>query len=233
MTDLVLLAVTRMLSGVCLGGIPPGGGRWVRPVKPFGCPQLGDIRLAGGALMRPFDIVSLHLLKPQPDPPHVEDVLCDFIRPRPEWRGRLSESEREAFLQASLDPRPSDVWCRVPAQRVDDRSLALFEPHALTAAFAFDSYSEKFDCRIAWPGYDRPQGVPVTDLKWRALGWEWVTRGPQHQQHDLASLQRRLRIERLFLAIGLSRNFQGQLWPIVVGVHTLPDYEATIDERRL
>src|SRR5436853_641044 len=73
MTDLVLLAVTRMLSGVCIGGIPPGGGPWVRPVKAFGCPQLGDIRFAGGALMRPFDIVALHLLKPQPDPPHVED----------------------------------------------------------------------------------------------------------------------------------------------------------------
>src|SRR5205085_7446382 len=77
MTDLVLLAVTRMLSGVCIGGAPPGGGPWVRPVKSFGCPQLGDIRYADGTLMGPFDIVSLNLLKSQPDPPHVEDVLCD------------------------------------------------------------------------------------------------------------------------------------------------------------
>ena len=227
MTDLVLLAVTRMLSGVCIGGIPPGGGRWVRPVKPFGCPQLDDIRFASGALMRPFDIVSLNLLKPQPDSPHVEDVLCDFIRPRPEWRGRLTESESETFLEGCVDPRPADIWCG------GDRSLTLFEPHALTAAFAFDSYSEKFECRIAWPGYDGPQGVPVTDLKWRALGWEWVTRGPQNQQYDLPVLRRCLGVERVFLAIGLSRIFQGQVWPIVIGVHTLPDYEAGVDERRL
>jgi hypothetical protein len=109
----------------------------------------------------------------------------------------------------------------------------LFEPLALTAAFAWDSYSDKFDCRIAWPGYDRPQGVPVTDLKWRALGWEWVTQGPHHQQYDLAGLWARLGIERLYLAVGLSRNYQGQYWPIIVGVHTVPDYEATVDERRL
>jgi len=53
--------------------------------------------------MRPFDIVSLHLLKPQPEPPHVEDVQCDFIRPRPEWRGRLSEmSVRHSWIKASI-----------------------------------------------------------------------------------------------------------------------------------
>jgi hypothetical protein len=233
MTDLVLLAVTRMLSGVCIGGAPPGGGPWVRPVKPFGCLQLGDIRFADGALMRAFDIVSLQLLKPQPEPPHVEDVLCDFVRPRPEWRGRLDEPEREAFLQSSVDPRPAEIWCRVPAQRVDGRSLTLFEPETLTAAFAYDSYSEKFECRLAWSGYDRSQGMPVTDLKWRALGREWVTRGPEHQQYDLPALRRRLGVERVFLAVGLSRNYQGQFWPIVVGVHTLPDYAATVDERRL
>jgi hypothetical protein len=227
MTDLVLLAVTRMLSGVCIGGVAPDGGPWVRPVKAFGCPQLGDIRYADGTLMQPFDVVALQLLERRPAPPHVEDVLCDFVHPRPERRGRLVGPEREAFLQRCVDPCPSEVWCG------GSRSLALFEPPALTAAFAWDSYSDKFDCRIAWPGYDRPQGVPVTDLKWRALGWEWVTQGPHHQQYDLAGLRARLGIERLYLAVGLSRNYQGQYWPIIVGVHTVPDYEATVDERRL
>lgn len=227
MTELVLLAVTRMLSGVCIGGVAPEGGPWVRPVKAFGCPLLGDIRFADGSLMRPFDVVALNLLERRPAPPHVEDILCDFAHPRPERRGRLSEPERETLLERCLDPRPAEVWCG------ESRSLTLFEPAALTAAFAYDSYSMKFDCRIAWPGYDRPQGVAVTDLKWRALGREWVGRGPVNQQYDLTALRRHLEIERLFLAVGLSRSYQGQYWPIVVGVHTLPDYEATLDERQL
>jgi hypothetical protein len=216
-----------MLSGVCIGGVAPGGGPWVRPVKAFGCPQPGDIRYADGTLMRPFDIVGLNLREPHPMPPHREDVLCDFTHPRPELRGRLSEAEREALLERCLDPRPADVWCG------GDRSLALFEPPTLTAAFSYDDYSEKFEARIAWPGYDRPGGVPVTDLKWRALGREWTSRGPHNVQYHREGLGRRLGVERLFLAIGLSRNYQGQFWPIVVGVHTLPDYEATVDERRL
>jgi hypothetical protein len=227
MTELVLLAVTRMLSGICIGGVALEGGPWVRPVKPFGCPQLGDIRFPDGRLMRPFDVVALNLLERRPAPPHVEDMLCDFAHPRPEWRGHLGEPERQALLERCLDPRPAEVWCG------GNRSLTLFEPPALTAAFSYDAYSMKFDCRIAWPGYDRPQGVSVTDLKWRALGREWVERGPANQQYDLTALRRHLEVERLFLAVGLSRSYQGQFWPIVVGVHTLPDYEATIDERQL
>jgi hypothetical protein len=227
MTDLVLLAVTRMLSGVCIGGVPPGGGPWVRPVKSFGCLQLGDIRYADGTLMQPFDIVSLNLLSPHPDPPHIEDVLCDFVRPRPERQGRLDGAQRALLLEQCLDPRPAETWCQ------GSRSLTLFEPDALTAAFSYDSYSEKFEGRIAWPGYDRPGGAPVTDLKWRALGREWTARGAHHQQYDLPALRRRLGFERLFLAVGLSRTYQSQFWPIIVGVHLLPDYEATVDERRL
>src|SRR5262249_3220029 len=153
-----------------------GGGSWVRPVKAFGCLQTGDIRYRDSKLMRPFDVVALNLLKPRPDPPHVEDMLCDFVHPRPELRGHLTEQEREAFLVRCLDPNPGEVWGG------GGRSLTLFEPSALAAAFAFDSYSEKFDARIAWPGCDRPQGAAVTDLKWRALGREWVRRGPGNQQ---------------------------------------------------
>src|SRR5262249_27247939 len=100
-------------------------------------------------------------------------------------------------------------------------------------AFAFDCYSEKFECRIAWPGYDRPQGVPVTDLKWRAVGWEWVRQGPHNQQYDRGGLPARLGFVRLALGVRLSPNSQGQYGPIVVGVHTVPDYEAIVDERRL
>jgi len=54
-----------------------------------------------------------------------------------------------------------------------------------------------------------------------------------HELSEARELAARLGVERVFLAVGLSRNYQGQFWPIVVGVHTLPDYAATLDERRL
>ena len=33
----------------------------------------------------------------------------------------------------------------------------------------------------------------------------------------------------LYLVIGLSRNWQGEYWPLVVGVHVVPDYEAEME----
>ena len=37
----------------------------------------------------------------------------------------------------------------------------------------------------------------------------------------------------VYLAVGLSRSYQGQYWPIVAGVHLLPDYDVTVDARQL
>jgi hypothetical protein len=39
----------------------------------------------------------------------------------------------------------------------------------------------------------------------------------------------RFGIEEIYLAIGLTRSYRGEFWPMIVGVHTWPDYEAKID----
>src|SRR5688572_325962 len=101
MGEILLLAVTKMRSGLCIGGVTPGDSRWVRPVKAFGNILPGDLRLPGGALMRPFDIVELALGAPHPDPPHKEDILCDFVRPRPRLGRHVTGDEREALLAAA------------------------------------------------------------------------------------------------------------------------------------
>ena len=58
MSQIALLAVTKMLSGICIGGVPVQGGLWVRPVKNFGNILPGDARYADGSWMAPFDIVE-------------------------------------------------------------------------------------------------------------------------------------------------------------------------------
>jgi hypothetical protein len=230
-SEILLLAVTKMLSGLCIGGVAPGGSRWVRPVKEFGSILVGDLRLPDGALMQPFDVVSLPLGKPRPQPPHVEDVLCDFVRPRPQRVRRVPVEEREAALRAALDPHPEQVWER------HERSLTLFQPADLTAIFVHDDYSGKFEARLAWPGGGLERGHPVTDLRWRALGRALLPQGGERRL-TWADLRAGAHTHgpgasAVYLALGLSRNYQGQFWPIVVGVHLLPDFDVTLDERHL
>jgi Dual OB-containing domain len=230
-TDLVLLAVTRMQSGVCIGGTPPLSRdhppHWVRPVKPFGTLMPDDIRLPHGGLMQPWDIVALQLGRARSQPPHVEDVETDFVRARPALRGRLPEPERRAILERLTEPEPERLW------REQQRSLTVFSPPALAATFSWDPYSEHYDARLWWPGCGRSDGLPVTDLKWRALGRQLTAAGPAERHLDTAELRGQLGCEEIFVAAGLSRAFHGDYWPLVVAVHTFPDYDATVDEKHL
>jgi hypothetical protein len=69
----------------------------------------------------------------------------------------------------------------------------------------------------------------VTDLKWRALGRRWLGgRGGFLDIEDLG-LRERLQAEAIYLALGLSRSWQGEYWLLAVGVHVVPDYQAEID----
>jgi hypothetical protein len=36
-------------------------------------------------------------------------------------------------------------------------------------------------------------------------------------------------VEDFYLALGLSRSFKDEYWLLVLGVHTVPDYEVEID----
>ena len=68
----------------------------------------------------------------------------------------------------------------------------------------------------------------MTDLKWRALGRAWLGEGRSTCAGDTALVER-LHADAIYLTLGLSRNYQGQYWPLVVGVHVVPDYDAVID----
>jgi hypothetical protein len=48
-------------------------------------------------------------------------------------------------------------------------------------------------------------------------------------EFDAGDLGARFGIQEVFLAVGLTRSYQGSFWPIVVGVHTCPPFEATVD----
>ena len=221
--DIVILAITKMLSGFCIGGISLSTGDWVRPVKEHGTILLGDIRYHDGAVIRPFDVVRLGLSEHRPQPPHVEDWVCDFVRDRPELVGRLEGDKRWSFL---------DRYAKQGAEKeilTGGFSLVLCAPVPTAASFTIDEYSGKYDARIYVPGVEEHRGIPVTDLKWRALGRSMFSRGENSIKLSAAPLKETINTSAIYLALGLSRYYEGRCWPLVVGVHTRPDYEAEVD----
>ncbi|HOP79296.1 MAG TPA: hypothetical protein PLZ21_01895 [Armatimonadota bacterium] len=220
--DVVLLAVTKMLSGFCIGGISLSTGKWVRPVKEHGTILLGDIRYQDGTVMRPFDVVRFELTSHRPKPPHIEDWVCDFIKARPELVDRLEDEKRWRFLKRFA------VSGGERAILSGNLSLILCSLTPTAASFSLDSYSGKYDARVYVRGIESKRGIPVTDLKWRALGRMLLTT-ENPLKLSAAKLRAVVGIRQIYLALGLSRLHEGRHWPLVVGVHTFPDYESEID----
>jgi hypothetical protein len=50
-----------------------------------------------------------------------------------------------------------------------------------------------------------------------------------HLDFDGDSLCEKLETDEIYLTVGLSRTYQGHIWPLVLAVHTVPDYAAYID----
>jgi hypothetical protein len=224
-----------MHGGVCIAGMsaepdPVTGLRWVRPCREYGHVLLGDITPPDSRVIQPFDVVEFHLLRPHPIAPHTEDWLADFVHDRPRIARRLGGERRAGFLRKYLDTAPRQV---LDGQQ---RSLCLVKPSWIKGCFRLDRYSGDFDARLAFGlgsrsycGSYTKGGLSVTDLKWRALGRAWLPDDGGWTEFEAGDLEARFGIEEIYLAVGLTRSFQGRLWPIVIGVHTWPDYEATVD----
>lgn len=235
--EVLVLAMTKMRSGICTAGFsrerdPVTGLRWVRPVREFDTVQSGDMTDIDGRPLQCCDVVELNLIEPRPDPPHVEDWLTDFVHHRPRLLRRLEGERRAKFFPKHLDRAPEDVLAH------HTRSLCLVQPEQVWAYFSLDTYSGKYQARMRFvllgdanhPRATSRRGVSVTDLRWRALGRTWLgERSYLALDHD--ALLRRLDAEAIYLAVGLSRTYQGEYWPLVVGVHVVPDYVVPSSRR--
>lgn len=218
-----------MRVGVCVAGLRGAGDplHWVRPIKQRGPLLLGDIRYAGGALMRVGDVIDWRMGAQRPDPPHVEDVLVNPIRDRAVLLRHLNAPQRAEFCAAHLDHAPADVL------RDEKRSLCLIQPDHVRATWHRDSYSGHYDPRIAFQWRDfatDERGYPVTDLAWRALGRIWLQNREQLALDDAAL---RERIGAIYLVVGRGRQFEGRHWPLIVGVHAAGLPEINVDEHSL
>jgi hypothetical protein len=235
-TEVLILAMTKMLSGVCTAGFvnqpdPVTGLRWVRPVRDFGTLVPSDMTDANGQMMLCGDVVKLDLISPRPDPPHTEDWLTDFVHHRPQRVRRLGGKKRERLFKKYLDTCPQDILVH------HTRSLCLVQPERVQAQFSLDTYSGKYEARMRFvlpqcPKHTQAKsqrGIPVTDIKWRALGRTWLPSKGGQISLDTDTLLERLHANKIFLALGLSRSWQDKYWLLVVGVHTIPDYEVAIN----
>jgi hypothetical protein len=240
--DILILAITRMHTGICLaginlkthrwrhfiphflaGGIAPETYHWVRPVKSYGTLQPNDLMDANGRRISNFDIVRMNLLSWHPDKPHVEDWVADFNHEKPVILSNVPESERAELLDSLLDNSPSEILQSSPC-----RSLCLIKPDKINKAI-FDPGVRygKYEARVIFNfagqdylGTPKSPGLPCTDLKFRALGRDLLGKSTNIINLSGQQLKELLHFEKVYLAMGLGREYKGKNWPMVLGFHT-------------
>lgn len=248
---ILILAITRMHSGICLAGvnlkthhwesfiprflakgIAPETYHWVRPVKSYGSLQPNDLIDASGKRISNFDIVRMNLVSWQPSKPHIEDWVVDFDREKPVILKNVPDSQRAKLLDSLLDISPNEVLQSPPY-----RSLCLIKPEEikeviLDPGIRYGKYEARVVFNFAGEDYlgtPRSPGLPCTDLKFRALGRNLLGKSTHVINLSSKQLKELLHFEKVYFTIGLGRQYKGKNWPMVLGFHTIPDYIACVD----
>lgn len=236
--DITVLAVTRMHGGVCTAGIAADG-RWVRPVRPTAerpwqqnaitdfCLLPLDFFHGGKSHLLNLAVTRFWLAGPAPKLPHVEDWTVDLKR-KPQLLRKLTRDEQAAFLAAHTD---SSLAVLESDAR---RSLGLFRAERFAFSFGLNKSGEDVTVRASFTIAGRTvNDVGCTDLRMRALGRKLIEKsnGASCALTD-ADFTRHGK-QATYLAVGLSRLYQGKHWLLLVGVHALPEIEVEVDYARL
>ena len=233
-----MLAVTRMHGGVCTAGIDEAG-NWVRPVRPTQT-RTWDYDFVTDHCLLPIDffhggqshlvnlgVTRFYLDGPTPKPPHSEDWTIDLSQ-QPQLIRKLSAAEQVAFLAAHLDAGPP---LTVPSA---NRSLGLVLPDSFSFSFMPNATGEDVAVRASFNACEcRVSDAGCTDLRMRALGRKLLEKS-RGERTELTDDDFRSRGKEItYVALGLSRLHKGRHWPIVVGVHSIPELEVEVDYTRL
>jgi hypothetical protein len=237
--DITTLAITKMRGGVCTAGIDAEG-RWVRPVRPAR-EQAARPASASDYCLLPIDffhggqthlvnlsVTRVYLTEHAPDPPHIEDWIID-TRKKPELLRKLSPAEQQQFLESHSEPGIA----RLKSEQ--DASLCLVRPEHFSFLLRAGKTGDDASVRASFiAGRDQLHDISCTDLRMRALGRSLLFGKSLETEVRLNEEDFRRRGKTTtYLAVGLSRLYQGKHWPLVVGVHSIPELDVEIDYARL
>lgn len=225
---IVVLTVAKMANGMMVAGLNQRGA-WLRPIRDFGHLSLRDVSYPNGKLLRCFDVAQIPIIKCRPDAPHVEDAIADFNHYQPRLAAQISSGEQGAWLAAHAED--ATTAARAIYQQ-HERSLALVRVAEISTTMKLDRYSGKLEMKLWAEELGLPRPIPCTDVMWRALGRKLLAGGglKNMEWHEIRDL---LGCREVYLTLGLARQFEGEYWPLIVGVHTVPMYDVDVDIRNL
>ena len=232
MTEITILAVTRLGDGVCIAGIS-NDGRWIRPTRSNQDDSWRQLEFSdcndvnGRWVVKKGNIVRIDLARAIPRGDHSEDWMVGHRKP--ELLKELSESEFRKFCEAH-----SENSLELLEGKVADRSLAMVHPDEIcTFYFGPDErkplkYIPRCTFRMGGRTYS---DIAVTDAEWRGLGRIINIGENKSCQLSAKNLFESLGTESCYLSIG-RYEVNSTVYLLVIGVHLFPVRHFDMDFKR-
>ncbi len=223
MTEVTILAVTRLSSGVCVAGITIDG-EWIRPTRPRG----GGWRYldyancedeSGRWIIRKGNIVRMDLIKHIPEGAHSEDWLIG--NRKPELIKELSDEDYQSVCEEFTEDMIDTLDCEDA-----ERSLILVHPDKIS--------SFSFEIETSWEGKKKyiPRGsfrldrnpypnMGITDVEWRGYGRQVMREHKGYCLLKANEIFEKNNTNDCWLTIGRNLLRSG-FYLLVVGVHLFP-----------
>ena len=234
--NVTILAVTKRYNSVCIAGVDEQR-KWIRPVK-VGELSLENIRVNGSNYVSVGNKYEFAFSGHSPLQCQTENYAIE-TRQGIVHRATLTETQkRELFLSLSenslITSNPSLDITQILKDK--NRSLVLLGPVSIQRVYIYKNGNMKapnitFNINsINVKGPNNRADLPCTDLKFRAFAKELLRQRNANsitlEENELKNL---LRYNHVFIVIGLTTLFRGENWPMIIGVHTLPDYTQNIN----
>ena len=231
-TPIVITDLTRMHRGmVCIAGYDKDR-QCIRPIQPPpGIPESMLLSTEKQLIIFPFAIVEFELLKPEPQPPHTEDIY--FLSVSPKFIRRAKDTQK--VLEWTLFPNVQAIFEQpiysdfgyYVLDGQGPRSLGTIRPQHITKVGYEPEPGGTWDYRL-W--FDDAEGdsyrLKITDLTWQYYchSLRDEQRSPKRIALELTHI---LQTREVFLRIGLARGWKqhpDRCYLQITGVYTFPDY---------
>lgn len=230
-----MLAVTRKMNGICIAGVT-NDLKWVRPVKSH-ILSLEDIK-SDKDYLSISKVYDFSFIKHVPDSPQTENHLIDEAKQITHVK-TLNEDERLALFQGlqenSLITSNNNLGIATVLKN-NNRSLILLGPVTIESVHMYYQGSHMKSPDITFKidslpvKNQRGNDLSCTDLKFRAFAKDLLKKKKLTSLRLTGNeLKEVLKFDKIFVAIGLTGKFRDEYWPMVIGLHTVPDYKQEVD----
>jgi len=234
--ELAILAVTKRYGGVCIAGIDKTL-KWIRPTKEKEL-NLEDIHLSNGNYISIGKVYNFNFTKHSPVECQTENYIINEDEKILNFK-TLTESQRQKLFSrlsenSLVTSNPSLDIAQILKNR--NRSLILLGPVNIESVSILMNprINSKLDS-IQIKGQNNVINLPCTDLKFRAFAKNLLKKRNENSLTlNGSEFKDLIKYDQIFLAIGLTLKHKtgGGLednWPMIIGVHTIPDYEQEVD----